>query len=460
VVRLQQQLGENSSTVGLIATGVKRSQSITDPTYNLLSNSAFTGGGDFNLRFDGGKYEFSGHAGVSHVSGSEEAIARIQRGSAHYFQRPDQDHVTFDPTRTSLTGYSGSLQIRKRSGEHWLWNGGIWADNPNWELNDLGQLGSGDDIQSWANINYRENEPGKTFRRYNVGLNTGMGWNFGGIRKNSRVGGFAWGQFHNFMDAILFWNYFPNGMSDNLTRGGPLMGTSAAYSVGAEFSTNQSANLAASLEGFYGSRNGSDWEVEAGLRMNAGPRMQISFSPSYGQFSNDRQYISTRDRDDPSLTFGRRYIFGAVDQSVLSAELRVNYSFTPNLNLELYAEPFSASGRYSSFGELPEARSRDLRAYGSDGTTITENADGSFSVTDGAEQFDIGNRNFNVLSFRSNLVLRWEFIPGSTAFFVWQQDRSEFADDGRFARPDDLLTSMGAAGRNIVAVKIKYWMGM
>ena len=101
-----------------------------------------------------------------------------------------------------------------------------------------------------------------------------------------------------------------------------------------------------------------------------------------------------------------------------------------------------------------------MRAYGTDGTTITENADGSFSVTDGAEQFDIGNRNFNVLSFRSNLVLRWEFIPGSTAFFVWQQDRSEFADDGRFARPDDLLTSMGAAGRNIVAVKIKYWMGM
>ena len=460
VVRLRQEFGENASTVGFIGTGVRRSQSVTDPTFGLLANSAFTGGGDFNLRFDGGKYELSGHGGLSYVSGSEDAIARIQSGSAHYFQRPDQDHVSFDPTRTSLTGYSGSLQIRKRSGEHWLWNGGIWADSPSWELNDVGQLGSGDDIQSWANVRYRENEQGKIFRRYNIGLNTGMGWNFGGVRKNSRLGGFSWGQFHNFMDAIFFWNYFPQGMSDNLTRGGPLMGTNTAYSLGAEVSSNQSANIAGSLEGFYGNRNGSDWEVQAGLRMNAGPRMQIEISPSYGRFSNDRQYVSTEERADQDRTFGNRYIFGTVDQSVLSTEVRLNYSFTPNLNLELYAEPFSASGRYSSFGELPEARSRDLRAYGTDGTTITENADGSFSVTDGAEGFDISNRNFNVLSFRSNLVLRWEFIPGSTAFFVWQQDRSEFANDGRLARPDDLLASMGSAGRNIIAIKVKYWMGM
>ena len=75
----------------------------------------------------------------------------------------------------------------------------------------------------------------------------------------------------------------------------------------------------------------------------------------------------------------------------------------------------------------------------------------SRDVTDGAQSFVIGDRDFNVLSFRSNLVLRWEWRPGSTLFVVWQQDRS-----------GDATRSVGARslfdGGQFLAVKMSYWL--
>jgi hypothetical protein len=131
----------------------------------------------------------------------------------------------------------------------------------------------------------------------------------------------------------------------------------------------------------------------------------------------------------------------------------------------LWAQPFAASGRFSEFGEVPEARSFNLRRYGTDGTTIEEQTDfatgrRSYSVTDGADEFTLPDANFNALSFRSNLVLRWELRPGSTLFLVWQQNRSESSDRGDYVGPGRLFDAFGAPGRNVLAVKMSYWIPM
>ena len=142
VLRLQQEVGGSGSTVGVTATGVKRQfGSVTDPLRYEMNEQAFTGGGDFLLKLNGNRYELSGHFGLSYVGGDSAAIANVQTASAHYFQRPDQDHVTFDPGRTSLFGTSASVQARKIEGEHWLWGVGVWGDSPNFELNDVGSSG-------------------------------------------------------------------------------------------------------------------------------------------------------------------------------------------------------------------------------------------------------------------------------------------------------------------------------
>ena len=207
------------------------------------------------------------------------------------------------------------------------------------------------------------------------------------------------------------------------------------------------------------------------LRANGGRTRSTSFGPNVdikllGRFSSslalnwshnirDNQWYG---RNTDSLGVDQ-YTFAHLDQTTTSATMRLNYTFTPNLSLETYAEPFAASGQFHSFGELLVPRSRQLLLYGTGGTSIQRNADGSHTVTDGAATFDIEPQDFNVGSFRSNVVLRWEWRPGSTAFLVWQQDRS---GDRVFrtARPGDLFDAFKTRGDNILALKVSYWLAL
>ena len=140
--------------------------------------------------------------------------------------------------------------------------------------------------------------------------------------------------------------------------------------------------------------------------------------------------------------------------------MRFDYAVTPDLTFEGYVEPFAASGQYSAHGELEAARSRDLLTYGSQGTSIARQDDGSFSVVDGPDTFAIPNRDFNILSFRSNLVMRWEWLPGSTFFLVWQQDRSTRADVGNLVGVGSLRDALRARGEHFFALKLTYWMSV
>jgi hypothetical protein len=136
---------------------------------------------------------------------------------------------------------------------------------------------------------------------------------------------------------------------------------------------------------------------------------------------------------------------------------------TPDLTLESYAEPFVSSGSYVQFGELAASRSRLLRIYGTDRTSIERDGDGGYLVTDtlpsgSVDEFSLDNEDFDVLSFRSNVVVRWEWRPGSTLYLVWQQDRH--ADDviARPVRPGRLWRTMEVQGANLFAVKLTYWL--
>jgi hypothetical protein len=169
------------------------------------------------------------------------------------------------------------------------------------------------------------------------------------------------------------------------------------------------------------------------------------------------QYLTTLTGGRPE-TNGRRYVFGLVDRTTLSTQFRFNYTFKPDVTLDVYAEPFAASGHYPGFGELLAGRSRFLRMYGTDGTSITRLADGSYTVTDGAASFSLSNRDFNVRSFRSNVVLRWEWRHGSTLYAVWQQNRASSVPDGAHVGLNDLFGSLSAPGDNIFALKTTVWL--
>jgi hypothetical protein len=462
VVRLQKEFGPNSSTAGLILTGVRRFFAGEDSNLtDILRKRAYTGGADWNLRFKGGAYELNGHAGFSFVQGEKEAILRAQTSSAHYFQRPDAGHVELDSNRTSLSGYTTALGINKNSGKHWLWGAGFSAESPEFDLNDCGILNTADDIDIWGNLRYRETNPGNLFREYTLALYLSNGYNFGGVRQYNNGSLQFNGTWKNYWFTYLAFGLQGRALSDDLSRGGPLVGTPSGWWAGIETSNNFSASTRYGWEFYTSGTEFGAWDYNIGFEFSTrlGKRLEFSATPSYFRGVYTRQYVATVDSGNPA-TFGKRYIFSFIDQSTLATQFRLSYFFNPDLSLELYAEPFSASGHYYGYGELREPGGRELKRYGEEGTTLTKNPDGSYTVTDAADTFAFSNGDFGYLSFRSNLVLRWEFRPGSTLYLVWQQNRSGDEAPGRLVRPNYLWKAIEAGGDNFLAIKISYWLAV
>jgi hypothetical protein len=197
--------------------------------------------------------------------------------------------------------------------------------------------------------------------------------------------------------------------------------------------------------------------VNGGISFRPGARWQFSMLPTYVQQRDSQQYVTTENAGT-AATYGRRYVFAVIDRHTLSTQFRLGYTFKPDLTLELYAEPFAASGRYADFGELLAPATRQRLLYGTGGTTVSTHEDGSRSITARGYTFTLANRDFNTSSFRSNLVLRWEWRPGSTLYLVWQQDRYQSDPIGAPVGAGDLFASLSSPGQNYFVLKTSFWL--
>jgi hypothetical protein len=364
--------------------------------------------------------------------------------------------VEVDPTRISLSGNIVGITHSRLAGD-WLWDIDLVQESPGFEPNDAGSLGSGDDRALFLGLRYRETDPGRFFRNWVVGLNQDAQWTFGGERQYWYLYPFANAQLPNFWRLETSGQISLGGWSNELTRGGPLMRLPREHEVRATIRNSPGArdDWGLELAHIWDDREGWRLSVIPTLTLRPGDRWELSINPEWSRWEEPRQFVLSRD-GGRAETFGRRYVFSHVERSEVSAQIRLNYTFTPNLTLETYVEPFASSGRFHSLGEL-SAAGGDLLEYGTDGTTIVRNADGSQTVTDGSESFTIDSRDFNIRSLRSNLVLRWEWRPGSTAYVVWQQDGS--ADRGiEDVRLPDVFDAFDMAPDHFFAVKLSFWV--
>ncbi len=459
VIRVQQEVGKENSVLGWTVTDLTRSLGGPGALNNLLVRQANSFGTDWRFRFKQGMYEFTGWAGGSRIAGDAPALTRVQRSSAHYFQRPDQTHAELDPTATSMMGYTAGIRGDKNAGRWTVWGITLNTRTPGFEINDLGQFRRADDIAFSGDFQLRDTKPHKKIRYWQVGHNWGTSWNYGGVRQALRFSENIALTFPNFWRWSLRTSVNTRGLSDELTRGGPVMQTAVNWSWSTTLQNQTQATYYWTGTGSLGfdELDGKNWQVNGGLTMRPAPRWQATISPRYSRSTDARQYVSTR-TGGPAITYGSRFIFSYIERSTVAASLRLNYAFTPDLTLEAYAEPFAASGRYYDFGELSAPRSRVLRTYGrAPNTSITRLANGSYSVIDGGT-FTLPNLDFDQLSFRSNLVLRWEWARGSTLFLIWQQNRRSANSLGELVRPGSLWDATTAPGDNFLAVKMTYWI--
>lgn len=458
VLRLQQEIGSQASTLGAAITAVRRDVG-GDPVLGaLMTREAYYGGFDWRLRFQQGRYALSGFVAGSHVAGDTAAIRRLQTGSVRFLQRPDLTHFKYNPLRTSLSGYSAQFRADKDAGRRILWGAEVKLESPGFEMNDLGRLQSVDDIEYNADIQIRETIPGRYLQNWRLGFDTRGAYNYAGIHQENN-----WSQntsltFKNFWNFNLRTSFELPTINDALTRGGPLMGTAREFRQEIRLNGPFGARTGWRINGGYGTDEFGAWRRNVGgqLTLRPAPRWSLSTEPNFQRGTDPRQYVTTV--TGGTRTYGSRYIFAFIDRTTISNRFRANYAFSPNLTLEAYAEPFLSSGKYSRFGELEAPRSKFLREYGTNGTRELVDSAGTRTITDGAESFTLANRDFHVLSFRSNLVMRWEWTPGSTLFVVWQQNRRTSEAIGDPVRFNELWQTTRAAGDNFLSLKVSYWL--
>jgi hypothetical protein len=474
VARGQRDWRGGADRLGFIGTAVNRR--IDAASLKFLRTSAYVGGFDFGHRFAGNTYNLTGSFVGSRIAGDTIAIQRAQRSSARYFQRPDAKTQRYDPTATSLSGWNGFVNLGKEAGSV---QGGVnlSVKSPGFEVNDAGFQTSADAIGYYGFINRRWTKPNKVFRFYFIGNNLSYTTNFDGVRKLFQ---------YNLNTNITFLNYW-NGdahftsaarvLSENMTRGGPLANAAAFWNVSGGVGSDTRRRFSTYNGGSYARNELNGWNASwfSSIDFRPSTATTISIQPSYTVYESKLQYTATQVDATAANTYGRRYLVSEVLQHSLDLTTRLNVTFRPNLSLQVYTQPFVATGDYHNLKELARPGSLDYIVYGKTGASTLQCFNvkdqpigcGGGSVAyytadpDGAgprPALAVGNNSFNSRSLTGNAVLRWEYRPGSTMFFVWSSNCAADVSDPRFNASSDVRHLCQGPSNNVFAVKANYWL--
>jgi hypothetical protein len=436
----------------------------------MLRSSAYLGGVDFDHAWARRTWDLNGFVSGSSVAGERGVITNAQNASTRYFGRPDADHLRLDSTRTSLQGYAGALALAKISGDHWLGSLTFQTVSPGFEVNDAGFQTRADYRAISTLVQYRETRAGRRYRNYNVQAFTNHAYNFGGdqIYEGYAMSGNV--QLANFWSLGGRLGGSPEFYNDRLTRGGPLASVPAQWSTGLNVRTDNRKRVIGGLNLNYRTDASGEYDHGVGVSLDARPgsAVRVRLEPQWVNEVDTDQFVRTVADPLATATFGRRHVFADLEQTTIAVGTRLDWTFTPRLSLELFAQPFFVRGDFRDYKEFAEPSEYRFRVYGRDaGTLERDNTTGVITIDpDGAGAAapfrvarSFGERDFSLRSLRGNAVMRWEYRPGSVLFFVWQQDRSglDFTGDFMDARNDGSIFRDPA--RNIFLVKATYWIG-
>lgn len=489
VLRLQQDFRDGGSKIGMIATGLKR-ELPGDGTFDFLPSTAYSFGVDFEHQWGGARsrdWRLWGFFSSSLVRGSEEAITGLQRNSTHYFQRPDADELEVDSTATSMFGSDWRLQLEREGGRHWTWSAWLGQQTPGFEINDFGFLTSGERVDMGTRVGYREIQPGSVFRNYNISFNT-----FHNLRNtllDDLFSGSNWASSHESGAFFLSGNftflnnwgvnirsfYSPVSQSDTQTRGGPLMKDPSEVNINVDVNTDRRAAFSASPRFTYQkafSGRGHESSLGLGLSFRPASSWEIEVEPSYRRERDAAQYVSTSEDLPYAPTFGNRYLFGDLRRNTLSMETRLNVAFSPEISLQLFAQPLISSGEYLTYRQLESAATFDFIDFAEGtatevggevgcvgGRTCTIDDTRYFDFDgNGSSDFSTSDRDFNIRSLRGNAVFRWEYRPGSQIFLVWQHSRRENLETGDLDFGRDFRGLFSAPAENVFILKVSHYL--
>lgn len=458
LVRMEQSLNEGGTRFGGILTATTRRLKAGTP--GLLTKSGYTAGIDLLHHWGNRNYFVDFTLIGSRVEGSRAAITDLQTKLVHNFARPDADNLEVDYDATRLEGTGGEFIIGKGSGGHWRYRTSVDWRSPGFELNDLGYQRAADQFKHEAQLTYVNIRPGSFLRRYNLQLDYAGRYDsaLDGLQRDLSL--------NSSFTSNANWVYtartaFRSEVLDHrILRGGPAVLTPDAITLAGTIQTDRSRSRDYKLDiNRSSSTDGLSHSTKIGSTFTARLRDIVNFEAelAYTRAVSDLQYVRT-----VSTGGLRRDLMGRLEQKTLFAELRFDVNLTPQLSLSFYGSPFLSSGRYSGFKRVtdPRAGDYDARFLRLDPYLKYNEATGVYTVTGDGAAYTFGNRDFNSREFKSNLVLRWEYKAGSTAYLVWSQNRNDPTLDGDFAVGSEYQRLFHARPDNALVLKFSYWFSL
>ncbi len=442
-LRLRQDLRGGNSNVGLFFTAVNRSNDAFTSPY--LHTSAYAGAFDFMHKFWNNNWQLSGSLDLSRVAGSRQSITATQEDAVHYYQRPDAG-LPLDTMRTSLSGDAEELHFAKYGGQHLLFESAYMRRSAGFEVNDAGYLQRADQ-QTWATwAGFFDRKKTSWYQRFQWNFNWWQYWTTNGLPTEAAFNTNTHITLLNSMVIHGGATYGQLGATycDRCARGGPAVRQDTYFAPWAGISGDDRKPIVPYMWVNYSVSDAgrSHW-------LNLNPELAFRVS---SRFSSTISVNWTRNRSDAQWygnftdsAGARHYTFAHLDQTTVGVVLRLNYTFTPTMSLQVYAQPFDSKGTYTSVRELsatPRASGYDARyaAYGD--TAVTSNPGG-----------------FNYKQFASNVVFRWEYKPGSTLFLVWNQGRQGVVgSEGTGNFQADMRDLFALHPMNTFLVKVSYWL--
>jgi hypothetical protein len=391
-------------------------------------------------RFAHDQWQVMGYSGLSEVDGSAAAIAATQQSSVHLYQRPDHE-ARYDSTRTSLEGHAVGGELTKLSG--WLrYDVFVRYATPGIEFNDLGLVTLVNDMQVRQELDFQQLTPNRLTRASFSFISAETHWTTGGLPAARLLTAYTSAQLPNSWGGALTGTLSELGgpYCVSCARGGPALRQSLKQGLRFDLAPDiRPAVVPHAVLRVGRSDDGRSWYrgAETGVDVRVASQFSATLYGSYDRVANDQQWVANY---GALLSDTTHYTFARLDQDILALTARANWTATPTLSLQLYAQPFVTDGTFSDWRQLgaPRApRYQDrFRPYGGGASP------------DG----------FSFKQFNSNIVLRWEYQPASVLFLVWQQGRLRSgANTGSFDATQDVRDLFAAHADNTVLLKVSYW---
>ncbi|MFO7841781.1 MAG: DUF5916 domain-containing protein, partial [Fidelibacterota bacterium] len=169
------------------------------------------------------------------------------------------------------------------------------------------------------------------------------------------------------------------------------------------------------------------------------------------------QYVTTI-----TETAEPRYILARLNYETAGLQMGLNINVTPDFSIEYRGRLFFSAGAYDDFKRVTDAGNHDYDKRFellTSNLTLAEDVYFCDEDLDGISDYRFNDPDFVFNSFKSNLVLRWEYLPGSVLYLVWSQDNHMNIDRNHLTLPGNIRDLRNEIPYNIFLLKVSCRMG-